>query len=375
MKIIISPDSFKGTLTALEAAKSIENGIKQVNKNIETEIIPVADGGEGTLDALISATNGIYYTANVLNPLGKEIKAKYGVLGDGTTCVIEMAQASGITLLHNTELNPRIASSFGTGQLIKDAMDKGYRNFIICIGGSATNDGGVGMLRALGLRLLDESGQEVHKHIDGLLQLASLDFTHWDTRIDEATFSIACDVDNPLIGPSGASAVFGPQKGVAPTEVSHFDHALSHWADIVEREKGIRLHNYVGAGAAGGLGGALFAFLNAQFNHGIELVLNAINFKERIQGAQYVITGEGKSDFQTLHGKAPIGVCHCAKEVNIPTILLSGHIEKHDCEMLSLLFHQVVSVVNDSTTSDMAMESASHFVTQRAYELFTKLID
>ena len=375
MKVIISPDSFKGTLTALEAAKSIENGIKQANKKIETEIIPVADGGEGTLDALISATNGVYYTAGVLNPLGKEIQAQYGVLGDGSTCVIEMAQASGITLLHNTERNPRIASSFGTGQLIKDALDKGFRNFIICIGGSATNDGGVGMLRALGLRLLDEDGHEIEKSIDGLFSLTSLDFTHWNTQISEATFSIACDVDNPLIGPSGASAVFGPQKGITANEVSHFDQALAHWADIVEREKGIRLHNYVGAGAAGGLGGALFAFLNAQFNQGIELVLNAINFKERIQGTQYIITGEGKSDFQTLHGKAPIGVCHCAKEVNIPTILLSGHIEKHDREMLSLLFQQVVSVVNESTTTEMAMENASHFVTQRAYELFTNLID
>ncbi|MFP3918449.1 glycerate kinase [Lysinibacillus telephonicus] len=375
MKVVISPDSFKGTLTALEAAESIEQGIKLANPEVETILLPVADGGEGTMEALVLATNGRFEKTRVLDPLGREIEASFGVLGNQSTCVIEMASASGITLLHNNEKNPRIASSFGTGQLIKSALDQGFRDFIICIGGSATNDAGVGMLRALGLRLLDEYGRDVQKSIDGLYEVKKLDFTNWDRRLKDSAVAIACDVNNPLIGEHGATAIFGPQKGVKVDEIDYFDQALTNWANVVEQEFGIRLHDYPGAGAAGGMGSALIAFLQGQFHQGIHLVLEVMNYSEKIQGAHYIVTGEGKSDVQTLHGKAPIGVLHCAKRFNIPTILLSGFIENQEKQMLAEHFHQVVSVVNESISTDMAMMEASKYLSQRAYETFNKILD
>ncbi|SOC43103.1 glycerate kinase [Ureibacillus acetophenoni] len=375
MKIVISPDSFKGTLTALEAAQAIEQGIKQVNQEIETILLPVADGGEGTMDALVLATSGQYVKANVLDPLGREIEASFGVLGNKSTCVIEMASASGITLLHNNERNPRKASTYGTGQLIQIALDQGFRDFIICIGGSATNDGGVGMLRALGLRLLDENGRGVQNSIDGLYEVKTLDFSNWDTRLNDSTIAIACDVNNPLVGVNGATAVFGPQKGVKADEVEFFDQALTHWANVVEVEKGIRLHDYQGAGAAGGMGGALIAFLDGKFHQGIELVLDVMNYNEKIQDAELIITGEGKSDSQTLHGKAPMGVLHCARQFEIPTILISGSIDEQDEEILAQHFHKIISVVDQSISTEMAMKEASKYLSQKAYQTIKNLID
>lgn len=374
MKVVISPDSFKGTLTALEAARSIEQGIQQANEEIETILIPVADGGEGTMDALVLATDGHFVKTTVLDPLGRKIEASFGVLGNQSTCVIEMAAASGITLLHNNERDPRNASSFGTGQLIKTALDQGFRDFIICIGGSATNDAGVGMLRALGLRLIDKYGRDVQKSIDGLYDVKKLDFSNWDTRLNDSSIAIACDVNNPLVGEKGATAVFGPQKGVKPEEITYFDQALTHWADVVEAEKGIRLHDYKGAGAAGGMGGALIVFLNGKFHQGIQLVLDVTNYCEKIEGADYIVTGEGKSDRQTLHGKAPMGVLHCAKQFDIPVALISGCIEEQDREILAPHFQQMMSVVNEAVSTEMAMNEASSHLSQRAYEAFQNII-
>ncbi|MFC7688051.1 glycerate kinase [Ureibacillus sp. GCM10028918] len=374
MKVVISPDSFKGTLTALEAAHAIEKGIKRVNEDIETILLPVADGGEGTMATLVLATNGHYTKTTVLDPLGREIEASFGVLGNQTTCVIEMASASGITLLHNNERNPKIASSFGTGQLIKYALDQGFRDFIICIGGSATNDAGVGMLRALGLQLLDQHGRNVQNSIDGLYEVERLDFTNWDPRIKESKFGIACDVNNPLVGEFGATAVFGPQKGVKADEVQYFDQALTHFANVVEKEKGIRLHEFKGAGAAGGMGGALIAFLQGEFHQGIHLVLDVMKYSEKIEGADFVFTGEGKSDSQTLHGKAPIGVLKCAKQSQIATVLLSGCIEEKDKQLLAEHFNYIYSVAGESISTEKAMQEASICLSQRAYEVFSKLL-
>lgn len=374
MKIVISPDSFKGTLTSLQAAQAIEQGIKRANPSLETVLLPVADGGEGTMETLVVATNGQYVKTSVLDPLGREIEAYFGVLGNQSTCVIEMASASGITLLHNNERDPRIASTFGTGQLIQTALNHGYRDFIICIGGSATNDAGVGMLRALGLRLLDKYGRDVQESIDGLYEVKTLDFSNWDKRLNDSTIAIACDVNNPLVGEKGATAIFGPQKGVKAEEIEYFDQALTHWANVVETVKGIRLHDYKGAGAAGGMGGALIAFLNGKFHQGIELVLNVMNYREHLLGAGLVITGEGKSDLQTLHGKAPMGVLHCAKEFDIPTVLISGSIVEEDNDLLAQHFKEVISVVNNSVTPDMAMKEASVYLSQRVYETIDKII-
>ncbi|WP_042473571.1 glycerate kinase [Bacillus ndiopicus] len=373
MKIVISPDSFKGTLTAFEAAKSIEQGIKQLLSSATMLLLPVADGGEGTLETLVQCTNGQMKTANVLDPLGREIVASYGILGDGKTCIIEMAQASGLTLLLEDERNPRIASSYGTGQLIRHTLEQGYTDFIICIGGSATNDGGVGMLRALGLRLLNEMGQEVENTIEGLYNVHRLDFTNWDKRIQHANFSIACDVDNPLVGTKGATAVFGKQKGVQ--NIAYFDSALTHWADIVEKEMGIRLHDYKGAGAAGGMGGALIAFLNGQFNQGIELVLNRLNFAQAIEAADLIITGEGRSDSQTLHGKAPFGVLTYAKKQGIPVALLSGAIEEEDREFLAQHFQYCHAVVRNNITTEMAMAEPANYLTKAAFELVCSIFN
>ncbi|MFY3790188.1 glycerate kinase [Ureibacillus sp. MALMAid1270] len=374
MKIVISPDSFKGTLTSLEAAQAIDQGIKRANSSLETVLLPVADGGEGTMETLVIATNGHYVKTSVLDPLNREIEASFGVLGNQSTCVIEMASASGITLLHNNERNPRIASTFGTGQLIKTALDEGFRDFIVCIGGSATNDAGVGMLRALGLRLLDEYGRDVQESIDGLYDVKTLDFSNWDIRLNDSTFAIACDVNNPLVGEKGATAIFGPQKGVKAEEIEYFDQALTHWANVVESVKGIHLHDYKGAGAAGGMGGALIAFLNGKFHQGIELVLNVMNYREHLQGAELVITGEGQSDQQTLHGKAPMGVLHYAKEFDIPTVLISGNVNCEDRDLLAQHFKEVISVVSESVTSDMAMKEAAQYLAQRVYETFNKII-
>lgn len=362
MKVIISPDSYKGTLSAVEVAKAMQKGILDVDHSIETIILPVADGGEGTLHSLIASTDGRYCSATVLDPLGRAIQARYGVLGDQVTCVIEMAQASGIMLLQENEKNPELATSYGTGQLIKAALDQGFRKFIIGIGGSATNDAGTGMLQALGVRLLSAEGVELEAGVSNLMQLDVIDMSLLDTRLAESTFTIACDVDNPLIGERGATAIFGPQKGVQKHQVAEFDRCLKHFADIVEAQFAIRLHDYKGAGAAGGMGGALIAFLKGTFHAGIDLVLDAVQLQAHLAEAQLVITGEGKSDLQTLHGKAPLGVAKAAKQANVEAMLLSGGIDTKANAALQAYFTVVESLVDEEIGVQQAMQEPAHFI-------------
>lgn len=362
MKVIISPDSYKGTLSAVEVAKAMQTGILDVDHSIETIILPVADGGEGTLHSLIASTDGRYCSATVLDPLGRAIQAQYGVLGDQVTCVIEMAQASGIMLLQENEKNPELATSYGTGQLIKAALDQGFRKFIIGIGGSATNDAGTGMLQALGVRFLTSEGLELEAGVSNLMQLDGIDMSLLDTRLAEATFTIACDVDNPLIGERGATAIFGPQKGVQKHQVAEFDRCLKHFADIVEAQFTIRLHDYKGAGAAGGMGGALIAFLKGTFHAGIDLVLDAVQLQAHLAEAQLVITGEGKSDLQTLHGKAPLGVARAAKQANVESMLLSGGIDTKANAALQAYFTVVESLVDEEIGMQQAMQEPAHFI-------------
>ena len=372
MKVIISPDSYKGTLSAAEVAKAMEEGILAVDRSIETIILPVADGGEGTLESLIISTQGRYLSTHVLDPLGRCIEASYGVLGDGTTCVIEMAQASGITLLKEHERNPEVATTYGTGQLIKAALDKGYREFIIGIGGSATNDAGMGMLKALGLQFKKRNGMLISEGVSGLLELDLIDDSQLDPRIAESSFVIACDVDNPLVGERGATAVFGPQKGVEEQQITYFDSCLKQFADIVEKQYGIRLHDYQGAGAAGGVGGALIAFLNATFHAGINIVMEAIQLKQHLVDAHYVMTGEGKSDRQTLYGKAPMGVAKMAKAAGVKSILLSGVIENTDRALLLEHFDDMDSLVGTNITLQQAIMEPYHFIRLKTRELFGK---
>ena len=375
MKVIISPDSFKGTISSVEAAASIEKALKKIDENIETVCLPVADGGEGTLEAFVSATNGRYYMAKVLDPLGREIEARYGVLGDEKTCVIEMAQASGITLLSNIELNPLKATTFGTGQLIEHALTQGYRQFIIGIGGSATNDGGLGMLHALGVTFLDQNGQPLPNEVSSLEKLHTIDTSALNPLIGESTFTIACDVDNPFVGERGATAIFGPQKGVKQAQIQQFDHYLTCFANVIERQLHIRLHDYPGAGAAGGVGGALKAFFPATFKTGIDVVLEALNYDEHLQNANYVITGEGKSDIQTLSGKAPMGIAQKAKQYNVPTILLSGAVDDEAKEQLNTMFENVFSVVGEDISETQSFNNPKKCLEERAFKSFDTLFN
>ncbi len=374
MKVIISPDSYKGTLSAVEVAKSMQEGILDADQSIETIVLPVADGGEGTLQSLIASTEGQYFSVNVLDPLGRAIQAQYGVLGDQVTCVIEMAQASGIMLLQDNEKNPELATSYGTGQLIKAALDQGYRKFIIGIGGSATNDAGIGMLQALGVRLMTEDGSELEAGVSNLVKLNVIDISQLDARLAEATFTIACDVDNPLIGERGATAIFGPQKGVRKQQIAEFDRCLKHFADIVEAQFSIRLHDYKGAGAAGGMGGALIAFLNGTFYAGIDIVLDAVQLQAHLVEAQLVITGEGKSDLQTLHGKAPLGVAKAARLAKVEALLLSGGIDGKAKAALQEYFTVIESLVDEETSVQQAMQDPTHYIRLKTKRLIERTI-
>ncbi len=374
MKIIVSPDSFKGSLSAIDAAKAMAEAIQKVDGKIETVLLPVADGGEGTLEPLMNATNGKIKTVQVQDPLGRIIIAEYGILGDGETCIIEMAKASGLTLLSREERNPFITSTYGTGELILHALDAGYRKFVIGIGGSATNDGGTGMLAALGMKFLDAKGQELAKGAKSLRNLVEIDSSKFDHRINESQFIIACDVDNPLIGPNGATAIFGPQKGATVEMIKEIDFNLSHLADLIENVTGIALHQMEGAGAAGGIGGAFIAFFPVKLKPGIEVVMEAVDFKHHLQSASFVLTGEGKSDLQTLAGKAPIGIAKEAAKQQVPVALISGFVEEKSIEQLANYFIEIASVVNEQVSSKESIENPSLHLKQRTYETVLRLL-
>ncbi|GGE27881.1 glycerate kinase [Pullulanibacillus camelliae] len=327
MNVILSPDSFKGCLSSVQVCQAMARGIKKATPDAEITCIPMADGGEGTTTSLVAATEGDFMKdLSVHDPLGRPIKASYGVTGDGKTAIIELAAASGLDLLEASELDPRLASTLGTGELILDALDQGLRSFIICLGGSATNDGGTGLLKALGFRFLDQAGDELSEGGWALKHLQAIDMTQADARLKESHFQIACDVSNPLIGNYGASAVFGPQKGATPEMISALDQALARFADVVEQDRGLRLHDLKGAGAAGGTAAGLLAFLNAELVSGIELVKQTIGFDDRIQNNRpdLILTGEGKIDAQTSFGKVIAGICQSAKPLHIPVIALAG---------------------------------------------------
>lgn len=327
MKIVIAPDAFKGSLRAEEAADAIYSGVKKVFPQAEIIRLPIADGGEGTLSVLISSTGGTIETVSVQDPLGRVIDAHFGVLGDGETAVIEMAQASGLMLLTKRELDPMKASTYGTGQLILHALDRGYRKLIIGLGGSATNDGGAGLLEALGVKF-KAAGWPLEMNGSTLSVFDEIDISKLDKRVLEADIRIASDVENSFVGERGASVVFGPQKGADPEMVLDLDEGLEHFADETERVTGIRLHDLRGAGAAGGSAGALIAYCGARLESGIDVVLEAMNFVKHASSADLIVTGEGKTDRQTLAGKALMGISKLAKVEGIPVVVVSGAIEE-----------------------------------------------
>ena len=324
MKIVIAPDSFKESLTALEVAEAIEAGLKKVLPDAEYVKVPMADGGEGTVQSLVDATEGRLISAEVRAPLGNKVKAEFGLSGDGRTAIIEMAAASGLHLVPPEARNPLRTTSYGTGELILAALDEGVEKIIVGIGGSATNDGGAGMLQALGALLLDANKQPIGAGGGCLQDLAAIDLSGLDKRLAGVEIVVACDVDNPMCGEKGASAVFGPQKGATPEMVQALDSGLLHFAAIAARDLGLDIQSPAGAGAAGGMGGGVLLLPDARLQAGVKIVMEAVGLAEKVQDADLVITGEGRMDAQSVHGKTPIGVAHTAKAFGKPVIAIVG---------------------------------------------------
>lgn len=372
MKIVIAPDSFKGSLSALEVAQALHRGLRQAGENAlgwEILEVPVADGGEGTVQALVDATGGRLVEAKVTDPIGRPVQAMYGLMGDGETCVIEMAQASGLPLVPEKLRNPLLTTTYGTGELIRVGLLAGCRKFIIGIGGSATNDGGVGMAQALGIRFLDKDGQELGFGGENLVNLMRIDMSGLMAEAREATFQVACDVTNPLTGPTGAAAVYGPQKGATPEMVVTLDKSLHHTAEIIERDLQVSIREIPGAGAAGGLGAGLMAFLGATLRPGVEIVLNALHFTEKLARASLVITGEGRIDAQTVFGKTPNGVAQQAKALGIPVIGIAGSLGQGAKTVHAHGIDAVFSIVPGPMTLEEAVARSKELVTDLGEEI------
>ncbi|EGT4383786.1 glycerate kinase [Cronobacter malonaticus] len=323
-KIVIAPDSFKESLSAMDVAKAIEAGFREIYPQAHYVCVPMADGGEGTVEAMVAATGGQIITTPVTAPLGNKVDGFFGLLGDGETAVVEMAAASGLHLVPAAQRDPRITTSYGTGELILAALERGVKAIIIGIGGSATNDGGAGMMQALGARFLDGEGHELAPGGAALAGLERLDLSALDPRLAQVSVTVACDVDNPLCGEKGASAVFGPQKGATPAMVTELDAALRCFGEQLEAVTGKTIISAPGAGAAGGMGAALLGMLNAELRPGIEIVIESLGLAQAVRDADLVITGEGRLDSQSIHGKTPIGVARVAKQFQRPVVAIAG---------------------------------------------------
>lgn len=325
-RYLCAPDSFKESLTAMEAARAMAQGIENADHDAEVRCLPMADGGEGTARALVDATGGSMHAVPVHDPLGRPVEGHFGLLADGTTAVVETAEASGLALLEAKERNPLIASSYGTGELMLAAVRSGAKRIIVGLGGSATNDAGAGLLQALGVRLLDKNGNDLAHGGAALANLTTIDISTMDPALKNVAITAACDVTNPLTGPTGASAVFGPQKGASKDDVATLDAALAHFAQVIDSQLGVAVNDVPGAGAAGGIGAALRGFLNAEFRPGIAIVIEQSGLDAAAQWADVVFTGEGSIDFQTKFGKTPAGVAETAKRHGKPVIAVAGHI-------------------------------------------------
>lgn len=356
MKIVVAPDSFKESMTAKEVCEYIEKGLKAVSKNWEIIKIPMADGGEGTLDALIDSTKGKIFYEQTVGPLGDELTSRFGILGEKNIAVIEMASTSGLELISPEKRNPYITTTFGTGQLILKALDLNVEKIILGIGGSATNDGGAGMLQALGAKLLDENNNQIGYGGYELSRLKKIDFSELDERLKKVEILVACDVTNPLTGENGASHIFGKQKGATPEMIKVLDRNLLLYSKIIEKDLGIKVDDIPGSGAAGGLGAGLLA-LGANLKKGIDIVIEASEFEKKIAGANIVITGEGSIDGQTRFGKTPYGVAMAAKKQGIPTITLAGNVGKDIDILYDYGFDAIFSIMQGVETLESALEN------------------
>lgn len=368
MKFVIAPDSFKESMTAKAAAVAIQAGLQKIYPDADYELVPMADGGEGTVRSLVDATDGEIITADVQNPLEETVKSFYGVLGDQQTAVIEMSAASGIQFVTTETKNPLITTTYGTGQLIKDALDRGMRRFIIGLGGSATNDGGAGMAEALGVRFLDENGQQIARGGAALATLHEIDMSNLDPRVAESEFLLASDVTNPLVGETGASAVFGPQKGATPAMVAELDAALTNYAAVIKAQLGVDLANTPGAGAAGGLGAGMLAFTQAKMQSGISLVVEATELVAKAANADVAFVGEGAIDFQTQYGKTPMGAAQAVKQAspNAKVIGLAGYVGDGIDALYDLGIDAVFSIVPGAVDLPTAMKTGEANLTRTA---------
>ncbi|MDR0379429.1 MAG: glycerate kinase [Candidatus Accumulibacter sp.] len=369
MRIVVAPDSYKGSVSALGVARAMERGIRRVFPDAEVRKIPIADGGEGTVEALVAATNGTLRRMEATGPLGERVVAHWGILGDGETAVVEMAAVSGLPLVPEARRDPRFTTTRGTGELLRAVLDAGLRKIIIGIGGSATNDGGVGMARALGAKFLDGEGRELPDGGAALVRLARIDLAGLDSRLRDCRITVACDVDNPLCGPRGASVVFGPQKGATPEIVAELDAALFRFSRIAREATGRVVDELPGAGAAGGLGAGLMYFSPAVLKPGVEIVLDVVDFSGVVEGADFVLTGEGRTDFQTAFGKAPVGVAGVAKRFGVPVFCLSGGLGDGVDDVLVRGIDAVMSICDRPLTLEACMEAGDVLIASGAERL------
>ncbi len=374
MKFLLAPDSFKESLSAKDVANAMEKGLKKVFPLAEYVKIPMADGGEGTTQSLVDATGGEMFYPEVTNPLGEKARAKLGILGDGDVAVIEMASASGLELIDKKDRNPLITTTYGTGELIKAALDRNISTIIIGIGGSATNDGGAGMIQALGGKLLNHDGEQIGFGGGSLKDIAEIDLSEIDSRLKDTRIEVACDVNNPLTGEYGASYIFGPQKGATKEMVLELDRNLKHFAEIIKKDLNMDIDKIPGAGAAGGLGAGLMAFLNGQLFPGIDIVIRYTDIERYMEGVDYVFTGEGSIDSQTRFGKTPYGVAKIAKKYGIPVIAIAGSINKDVNILYDYGFDAFFSVMQGVCDLDEALQKGEENI-ERTCESIGRIIN
>ncbi|GAB4517781.1 MAG: glycerate kinase [Anaerolineae bacterium] len=367
MKVIIAPNAFKGSLDAAGVAEAMAAGVRRVFPQAEILELPIADGGDGTLPLILRASGGEMVQVSVRDPLGRPVQAAFGVLPDGNTAVIEMATASGLRLLTLDELNPMRASTTGTGQLITAALDHGCRRIIIGVGGSATVEGGIGMAKALGVRLLDAQDQPIGEGGAALMNLHHIDLSQRDPRLAETEIIVASDVENPLVGEEGAARIFGPQKGATPEMVAQLEAGLTHYGQIIERETGIHVLTRPAMGAAGGITAALVAFLGARIESGAGVILDLMSMDTHLQGASLLLTGEGRIDAQTAYGKAPVVVARMAQKHGVPVTAFAGSLSDDADAVLAHGIDALVPIVSRPMPLEEAMRSASQLIEEAAY--------
>jgi glycerate kinase len=374
MNILIAPDSFKDCMSSREVAKNIETGIKNVMPDAGIKILPLADGGEGTVEALVDATKGEIRKVQAHDPLMRKIDSFIGILGDKKTVVIEMAAASGIELLKESERNPWITTTYGTGELINHALDAGCKNLVIGIGGSSTNDAGVGMVQALGGKFIDSAGKEIGYGGGCLGEISEIDISDLDSRIKNCSILVACDVDNPLYGEKGAAMVYSPQKGAGPEMAVKLDRNLRHFAELVKQTLHIDIAGIPGSGAAGGIGAGLMAFMGARLKPGFEIVKDIVRLEEEMEKADIVITGEGKIDYQTQYGKAPFGVAQIAVKYKKPVAALAGILGERYEELYSRGFDMIIPIAEESMDLEESIRKADILI-QSATERIIRVIN